>query len=234
MKKIIRDIVEELKTEVDEKYKDAQQWFFKEGVDLYGVRVGMVRRIGRKFFKEIRPRNKKTVFGLGGELLKLERQETRIIAFQWALAMRRNFELRDLSLFEKWLKKYVTNWASCDGLCTGPLGELLTRYPQLIKKTVPWRKNRNRWVRRGAAVSLIKPVKRKQNLADVFKAADILLLDEDDMVQKGYGWMLKEASNIYGKEVFDFVMKRKDRMPRTALRYAIEKMPPSWRKKAMS
>lgn len=234
VKEIIRDIVKELKTEVEVEYRDAQQWFFKEGIELYGVRVGTVRRIGRKYFRKIEPRDKKTVFDLGEELLKLEKQETRIIAFQWASGMSRDFELGDFVVFERWLKKYVSNWASCDGLCTGPLGELLVQYPQLIKKTVLWRKSKNRWVRRAAAVSLIKPVKKKQNLADVFKAADALLLDEDDMVQKGYGWMLKEASNVYRKEIFDFVMKRKDKMPRTALRYAIEKMPQSWRKRAMA
>jgi 3-methyladenine DNA glycosylase AlkD len=53
------------------------------------------------------------------------------------------------------------------------------------------------------------------------------------MVQKGYGWMLKEAANISPKEVYDFVMKRKQIMPRRSLRYAIEKMPPAWKKKAM-
>ena len=77
--------------------------------------------------------------------------------------------------------------------------------------------------------------KRKQGfLKDVFWTADKLLMDQDDLVQKGYGWMLKETSNIYQKQVFDFVMKRKHKMPRTALRYAIEKMPQSMRKKAMN
>ncbi len=58
-------------------------------------------------------------------------------------------------------------------------------------------------------------------------------MDKDDMVQKGYGWMLKEASKKHQAEVFDYVMKRKAEMPRTALRYAIEKMPAEMRKKAM-
>jgi len=52
-------------------------------------------------------------------------------------------------------------------------------------------------------------------------------------VQKGYGWMLKVAADKYRKEVFEFVMQRKDRMPRTALRYAIEKMPSELKRKAM-
>jgi len=90
-------------------------------------------------------------------------------------------------------------------------------------------------LRRGAAVILIPAVKKnKKFLQDVFDVAEILLMDKDDLVQKGYGWLLKEASNKYQKEVFDFVMKRKNWMPRVALRYAIEKMPESMREQAMS
>jgi 3-methyladenine DNA glycosylase AlkD len=54
------------------------------------------------------------------------------------------------------------------------------------------------------------------------------------MVQKGYGWLLKEASKKHQEEVFDFVMRRKAEMPRTALRYAIEKMPIDLKKRAMA
>jgi len=54
------------------------------------------------------------------------------------------------------------------------------------------------------------------------------------LVQKGYGWMLKAASIGNQKAVFDFVVKYKDKMPRTALRYAIEKMPAKLKKQAMS
>jgi 3-methyladenine DNA glycosylase AlkD len=54
------------------------------------------------------------------------------------------------------------------------------------------------------------------------------------MVQKGYGWLLKEASRKHQQEVFEFVVKHKRVMPRTALRYAIEKMPQDLRKQAMA
>ena len=57
--------------------------------------------------------------------------------------------------------------------------------------------------------------------------------DEEDLVQKGYGWMLKEASKKHREEVFEYIMRRKSEMPRTALRYAIEKMPEDLRRKAM-
>jgi 3-methyladenine DNA glycosylase AlkD len=53
------------------------------------------------------------------------------------------------------------------------------------------------------------------------------------LVQKGYGWMLKAASEARQKEVFDFVIKHKATMPRTALKYAIEKMPADMKAEAM-
>ena len=71
-------------------------------------------------------------------------------------------------------------------------------------------------------------------LDDVFEIADSLLTDDDDMVRKGYGWMLKSASRAHEKEVFEYVVKNKGKMPRTALRYAIEKMPKDLKAKAMA
>jgi 3-methyladenine DNA glycosylase AlkD len=53
------------------------------------------------------------------------------------------------------------------------------------------------------------------------------------MVQKGYGWMLKEASRKHQKEVFDYIMHNRKSMPRTALRYAIELMPKELKADAM-
>ena len=67
----------------------------------------------------------------------------------------------------------------------------------------------------------------------MFEIADSLLQDTDDLVQKGYGWMLKEASKKHQKQVFDYILKNKYKMPRTALRYAIEKMPADLKKQAM-
>jgi len=82
-------------------------------------------------------------------------------------------------------------------------------------------------------VSLIVPVRNRLLLKEVFRTADSMLVDKDEMVQKGYGWMLKEASNRFPDEVFGYVMKNKSRMPRTALRYAIEKLPVDKRRRAM-
>jgi len=72
-----------------------------------------------------------------------------------------------------------------------------------------------------------------RNTHDIFEIADSLLTDKDDLVQKGYGWLLKDAAIQHQKEVFEYVMKNRSIMPRTALRYAIERLPADLKKQAM-
>ena len=96
-----------------------------------------------------------------------------------------------------------------------------------------WGKSENRWLKRAAAVSLIVPAKKGCFMQGAFEICDLLLIDEDDIVQKGYGWLLKEESRKHQKEVFDYVVKNRKIMPRTALRYAIELMPKELKAQAM-
>lgn len=120
----------------------------------------------------------------------------------------------------------MRSWGACDDLCTHALGCLLERFPQLVPQEFPWTGSANRWIRRVSAVCLIFSLRRGHALADALKVADVLLLDHDIMVQKGYGWMLKEVTRFFPGPVMDFVMRHRREMPRTALRYAIEKLPP--------
>jgi 3-methyladenine DNA glycosylase AlkD len=80
---------------------------------------------------------------------------------------------------------------------------------------------------------LIIPTRKGKFLNAILEIANALLTDTDDLVQKGYGWMLKAASQAHQQEIFHYVISRKNEMPRTALRYAIEKMPAEMRKEAM-
>jgi 3-methyladenine DNA glycosylase AlkD len=107
-------------------------------------------------------------------------------------------------------------------------------YPEFLSCLKKWAGSDNRWVRRASAVSLIVPARKGKFLKDIFEIADTLHADKEDMVQKGYGWMLKAASQAHQKEVFDYVIGRKATMPRTSLRYAIEKMPQELKAKAMA
>lgn len=233
MNNILTKIREELKQNANEKTKKSGERFFKEKVKLYGVKSAVVGRIGKKYFKEIKSKGKKEIFALCEELWKSGYMEESFVACNWSYFLHKDFAEKDFLIFEKWVKKYISNWASCDTFCNHTVGALVEKYPQFLVELKKWTKSQNRWVRRAAAVSLIVPAKRGKFLPEVFAIADILLRDQEDMVQKGYGWMLKVASQAHQKEVFDYVMKNKKEMPRTALRYAIEKIPRNLKDRAM-
>jgi len=233
MENIILEIRKEFRKNIDPEYKKGEIRFFREKIKTYGVRSTDSKRISREYFSKIKHLSKKEIFFLCEELLESGYIHEIGIAFRWAFRIKSQYEKKDFKIFEKWLKKYVSNWANCDDFCTHNLGYFIFEFPEFIPQLKKWAKSKNRWARRASAVVFIYSIRRKKYLKNIFEIADILLLDKDDMVQKGYGWMLKEASNICPKEVFDFVMKRRTKMPRTALRYAIEKYPDNLRKKAM-
>ena len=223
----------ELEESADEKTRESGQRFFKEEAKFHGVKASVVREIAKRRFREIKDRDKEEIFELCEELLKSDYGEEAFIAFEWAYSLRRRYQPSDFFVFERWLSQYVNNWAKCDTLCNHSIGSFVEMYPQYLAKLKSWTGSENRWLRRAAAVTLILPARKGEFFEDVFEISDLLLEDDDDLVQKGYGWMLKEASKKHQQEVFEYVVKNKGRMPRTALRYAIEKMPEDLRRRAM-
>jgi len=238
---VIPKIRKDLRENADKKYKDSIGRWFKEHVKFMGVKTPTVRKIAAKYWQEVKYLDKKQIFELCEELLKGNKQnafdEEATIAYAWAFKLKNQYNESDWKIFERWLKTYVSNWGKCDDFCTHAFGELLSQYPEFVSVVKKWTKSKNRWVRRASAVIFIKSnntyLTGKSSLKDIFYIADQLLLDSDDLVQKGYGWLLKAASFGHQKQVFDYVMKNKDKMPRTALRYAIEKMPKNLKKQAM-
>lgn len=217
----------------DEKTRKSSQRFFKETVKVHGVSSKVGKEIEKVVKVMIKPLTKKEVFTNCGELFKSGYCEEAWMAAAMAYEKRKEFEENDMDIFEKLVNEYVDDWAKCDTLCNHTIGTFVDKYPKLISRLKKWTLSPNRWVKRAAAVTLIIPAKEGRYLSDIFEIADTMLLDQDDMVQKGYGWMLKAASQSHQKEVFDYVMKNKAIMPRTALRYAIEKMPKELKVRAM-
>ena len=231
---ILENLRQELRNNIDEKTVATSQHFFKEKIQIYGVKIPVVQKISKEYFKEIQTLPKAGIFALCDELWQSGIMEESFVACHWSYAISKRFEPVDFSVLETWIKKYVNNWASCDTLCNHTVGEFVEKYPEFIARLKEFAKSPNRWVRRAAAVTLIIPARKGLFLDDIFEIADILLSDSDDLVQKGYGWMLKAASQTHQSEVFGYVMKNRLVMPRTALRYAIEKMPAELKKQAMS
>jgi len=231
---IIRRIRAELEQAANEETRRSGERFFREAVRLHGVKSALVERIAKEHYQEIRHLSKSEIWPLCEALWQEGHLEETFIACNWSYALHKTYEPEDFALFTRWVERYVNNWASCDTLCNHTIGTFIERFPEYLGQLKHWAGSANLWMRRAAAVSLIIPARRGKFLADIFTIADLLLLDKEDLVQKGYGWMLKAASQAHQPEVFQFVLDRRAVMPRTALRYAIEKMPQELRRKAMA
>lgn len=201
---------------------------------MYGIKSALVIRIGKDHYKALPDKSKSHVFSLCEELWKSGYMEESFIACNWSHFVHKVYEPADFEIFERWVNNYINNWASCDTLCNHTVGTFIDMYPDYIAGLKRWAKSQNRWVKRASSVSLILPARKGKFIKDIFEIADILHTDKDDMVQKGYGWMLKAASQAHQEEVFNYVFSKKATMPRTSLRYAIEKMPYELKAKAMA
>jgi 3-methyladenine DNA glycosylase AlkD len=230
---VITQIRQELKDHQDPEIRKTSRRFFKDEITCYGIRTATVMAIAKKYWKAVRCRPKPEILFLCEELYKSGYLEESFIVSNWTSSLRGQYEPDDLSVFRNWIDTYITNWASCDGFCNHTIGSFIEQYPEYIDDLKIWTKSPNRWMRRAAAVSLIIPAKHGKFLDESLEIADLLLTDSDDMVQKGYGWLLKEASRKHLTDVFDFVLRNRRSMPRTALRYAIELMPKSQKAEAM-
>ena len=224
----------DMRAAVDPKHRDGERAFFKEPINPLGVRVRDLNAIVALHWKEARGLAPRKLLDLCDELWRSGVFEEPVVASKWCgRALKKLDSEVAFATFERWLATRVDNWGHCDVLCTKCLGGLFERAPGLLPRSDTWLTSPNRWLRRGAAVALTPAARHGLHLARVFHVAEALLQDEDDLVRKGYGWMLKEASKPWPGEVLAFVLAHRERMPRVALRYAIELLPKDWRAQAM-
>lgn len=233
MSSIVEQIRVDLQASTDDKTRQSAQRFFKEEIKYYGVKTATVAKIAKKHWSQVKVLDKTEIFGLCEELLRSDYTEEAFIVSDWLPHYVNQLVPADLATFKRWIEQYINNWAKCDSFCNHTVGDLIQKYPKTVVELVSWAKSPNRWLKRAAAVTLIVPAKKGLFLREALEICDVLLLDADDMVQKGYGWLLKEESRKHQREVFDYVVKHRKIMPRTALRYAIELMPKELKAEAM-
>ncbi|MFO7721995.1 MAG: DNA alkylation repair protein [Bacteroidales bacterium] len=217
---ILLQLREALASQADEATRKNGERYFKSDqksvIIMYGIRSATVTQIGKTFLQTLKHEEKHTIFGLCEDLWASGMMEESFIACQWSYSRKRDYTPDDFTVFERWVGRYVNNWASCDTLCNHTIGTLVEMYPAFINDLKRWAESPNRWLRRAAAVSLIVPARKGLFLREILEIATILLHDKDDMVQKGYGWMLKVASQQHLDAIFQFVLNHKATMPRTA------------------
>lgn len=211
------------------------QRYFKEEISSYGWAANRVRDLAAELYGQVRAGwSLKDATDLCEILLPNAYMEPKGVATLILLRYARQFTRPVFGQIKTWLARdYCDNWAAVDMLCPDGVGALLERYPDLLAKLGSWTRHPNRWVKRGAAVSLIKLARRGKSLETAYAVAGRLLAVEDDLIEKANGWLLREAGKTDMPRLEKFLLRKRSRIPRTTLRYAIERFPEARRRQLL-
>ncbi|MGQ0613443.1 MAG: DNA alkylation repair protein [Planctomycetaceae bacterium] len=212
--------------------RESARTFFKEKVAFLGVPVPALRRIARDL-APLADRGAGIAAALDAcePLLAEAQQEPRTLALLLCERWKARLDASFLRRAFRWLAEgRCDNWALVDALCIGSLGPLLARRPELAVRLASWPSSRNRWMRRASLAALIPAVRRGALLSQAYATADRLLGDGDDLVRKATGWLLREAGRTDARRLEIYLRERGPRLPRTALRTAIERFPDARRR----
>jgi 3-methyladenine DNA glycosylase AlkD len=210
------------------------QWFFKEEIKSHGWYTAELRSVAVRFRKKIR-----TELGLdfllqvADKLFADRNLEEKIFAVFLLEKSTDDFGDAEFRLFESWLPR-ISSWADHDGLVHYLIAPMVAAKLDRASRVFHWAKSPNRWHRRAACVTLIQGTRRKMFFPEIRRLSDLLLSDEDDMVQKGLGWLLRETAKADAKRTVPYLMKIRERAPRLVLRTACETLPVSVRKKILA
>jgi 3-methyladenine DNA glycosylase AlkD len=210
------------------------QWFFKEEVQSRGWYTAELRKVAVRFRRSIaRERGMEFVVQVADKLFSGRVLEEKVFAVFLLEGQTTNFGKREFRLFASWIDR-VSSWADHDALAHVVLAPMLSADPTLSRQVFVWAKSPNRWRRRAACVTLIRGVRQKQFFPEVKRLTEMLLTDDDDMVQKGLGWLLREAAKYDAQRTVPYLMKIRKRTPRLVLRTACETLPAATRQRVLS
>ena len=206
------------------------KWFFKTGKGEYGEGdkfLGLRVPLQRKIAKEFRDLE---LSGLQ-QLLQSKFHEDRLISILILVDKYQKAEEKEREKFYKFYlqnRKHFNNWDLVDLSAPKIVGQkLLNRNKDILYK---YARSNNLWEKRIAILSTATFIKNK-HFKTTFELSDILLNDKHDLIHKAVGWMLREIGKM-DKEILEAYLKLQyNKMPRTMLRYAIEKFPEQKRKK---
>jgi 3-methyladenine DNA glycosylase AlkD len=209
------------------------QYFFKEEVKSRGWRTADLRRAVRRCRQEIlREHDFDFLVSVANELFSGPVLEEKTAAVFLLEEMDAKCGDGEFELFESWLDR-IANWSDHDGLVHYLIGPMVAAKPERAQVVFRWAKSKSRWHRRAASVALIRGARQKMFFPEITKLSDLLLADEDDMVQKGLGWLLRETAKYDAKRTVPYLMKIRGRAPRLVLRTACETLPAGVKKKIL-
>jgi len=230
-------MLSELKKEIHsranpEKAKLLQRFFktgkgeYGEGDLFLGINLPVLREISKRYFSLISLKDLE-------ELLDNKYHEMRIIALLILMLQYKKSKknrLMQRKIYEFYLKKTdrINNWDLVDISAPKIVGDFLWKNKEDILKELA--QSPNLWERRIAIISTFSFIKNR-DFGETLAISNMLLHDEQDLIHKAVGWALREVGKKNKKVLELFLISRYKEMPRTMLRYALEKFPEEERQK---
>jgi 3-methyladenine DNA glycosylase AlkD len=209
------------------------QRFFKENVHSHGWRTADLRRVALRWKREILVEaDVQFLLQVADHLFTGDINEEKNIAVFLLENITDKLGDAEFRLFESWLPR-ISNWSDHDGLVHYLIAPMMVAKPARASRIFHWAKSRNRWFRRAACVALIQGARRKMFFSRIVRVSGILLSDQDDMVQKGLGWLLRETAKADAQRAVPYLMSIRERAPRLVLRTACETLPIATRRKIL-
>jgi 3-methyladenine DNA glycosylase AlkD len=205
------------------------QHFFKHEVKSRGWYTAEMRKVAKRFRRTLlAEQGLPFLIQISDQLFRGEVLEEKIFAVMLLEGMTGKFGPGEFKLFERWLDR-IGSWTDHDSLVHYLMGPMVAANPKYLPRTVIWARKRSTWHQRAAAVSLIHSARQHKNFEHIQKLTEILLPNKDDMVQKGLGWLLREAAKANLEQTVPYLMMIRDRTPRLVLRTACETLPAQMR-----
>jgi len=206
--------------------------YFKETVKCYGVAAADIHALAVELYGVVKEDwTVAEAIALCDILFVDPELEAKAVA---ALILARFKKSYPPALFAKvkgWLAAdRLASWASVDVLCPDVMGAFLERYPAFVEKIRAWAFHPNRWVKRASLVSFIKLARKAEFLPAVYDISASAFPVDDDLIQKANGWLLREAGKSDPARLERFLLSQGPAIPRTTVRYAIERFPEAKRK----
>lgn len=214
-------------------HAEGVQHFFKEEIKSRGWYTGELRKVAVRFRRTIvREQGLPFLIKVANELFSGDVLEEKVFAVLLLERLTAQFGDGEFKLFESWLKR-ISSWAEHDALVHYLIAPLVAAKPARLQNVFRWAESRDRWHRRAACVALIQGTRQKMFFPQIVRLSNMLLSDQDDMVQKGLGWLLRETAKAEAKRTVPYLMRIRGRAPRLVLRTGCETLPIGMRKRVL-
>ena len=202
---------------------DKYKRYFKDGYDAWGLANGLATAKAKEMLTQPGI-TLELVFEAAPGLIKSGKYEETFFVFLLAQGFKKEWTRFTLREMENWFIIGFTNWAHTDYFCGEIMSFFFKKKIIVMNDLESWRIAENKFQRRAAVVSLIKPMKLDTDFQPYFTFIAPMMHDPEREVHQGLGWFLRECWKKQPEITEKFLLKYKDTAPRLIFQYATEKM----------